>query len=172
MEENRERVQGEGSNIALIIDSSIIFSIIVAGKRARAYRIIAEHQDIELFSPEEVLIEFREHMRKLEKSARIEFWNKVLLAFSLIRIVPREVYADILQEAYSIASQFDPKDTPFIALSLKLELPIWTEDKAMLQASFKSGRYVAIDTEAVESLLDGKPLEVIREILYRKLFKK
>jgi len=40
MEENRERVQREGSNIALIIDSNIIFSIIVAGKRARAYRLL------------------------------------------------------------------------------------------------------------------------------------
>ena len=172
MEKNRERVQSRGSNTALIVDSNIIFSIIVAGRGARAYRIIAEHQDLELFSPEEVLIEFREHTKKLEKSARVEFWNKVLLAFSLIRIVPREVYADILQEAYSIASRFDPKDTPFIALSLKLDLPIWTEDKALLRASFESGRYIALDTEAVESLLEGKSLEVIREILYRKLFKK
>ena len=46
MEEDREGVQGEGPDIALIIDGNIIFSIIVAGKRARAYRIIAGYQDL------------------------------------------------------------------------------------------------------------------------------
>ncbi len=171
MEENREGIQGEGSNIALIADSNIVFSIVVAGRRARAFKIIAEHSDLELFSPEEVLVEFREHMRKLEKSARIEFWGKVLLAFSLIRIIPREIYEDTLREAYSIASLFDPKDTPFIALSLKLGLPIWTEDKAVLRASFKSRKYIALDTEAVERFLKGESLKAIREKLYRKLFK-
>jgi len=171
MEENRERIQGEGSNLAFIVDSNIIFSIVVAGRRAWAYRIIAEHQDLELFSPEEVLIEFREHTKKLKRSARVEFWNKVLLAFSLIRIVPKVLYEDVLHEAYSIARTFDAKDTPFIALSLKLDLPIWTEDRGLLRASFKSGKYVALDTEAIERLLEGEPLETIREKLYRKLFK-
>ncbi|MCE4605908.1 MAG: PIN domain-containing protein [Desulfurococcales archaeon] len=171
MEENRERIYGEGSNLAFIVDSNIIFSIVVAGRRARVYRIISEHRDLELFAPEEVLIEFREHTMKLEKSARVEFWNKVLLAFSLIRIIPREVYKEALREAYSIARTFDAKDTPFIALSLKLELPLWTEDRGLLQASFKSGRYVALDTEAVDKLLIGESLETIREKLYRKLFK-
>ena len=171
MGEDRERVPGKGSNLAFIVDSNIIFSIVVAGRKARAYRIIAEHRDLELFSPEEVLIEFREHTRKLEKSARVEFWNKVLLAFSLIRIIPREIYKETLREAYSIARIFDAKDTPFIALSLKLELPIWTEDRSLLQASFKPGRYVALDTEAVDRLLKGELLETVREKLYRKLFK-
>lgn len=171
MEESREGIQREGPDIILIVDSNIVFSIIVAGKRARAFRIIAEHQDLELFSPEEVLMEFREHLKKLEKSARIEFWNKVLLAFSLIRVVPREIYEDKLREAYSIAGLFDPKDTPFIALSLKLDTPLWTEDKGLLRASFASQRYIALDTEAVESLLKGESLDVVRRKLYKKLFK-
>ncbi len=171
MEEDREGVPGEGSNLAFIVDSNIIFSVVVAGMRARAYRIIVEHRDLELFSPEEVLIEFREHTRKLKKSARVEFWNKALLAFSLIRIVPREIYKDALREAYYIAKTFDAKDTPFIALSIKLELPIWTEDKGLLQASFKPGGYVALDTEAVDRLVKGESLDAVRERLHEKLFK-
>ncbi|BAA79436.1 hypothetical protein APE_0472 [Aeropyrum pernix K1] len=171
MEEGGEGIQREGPNIALVVDSNIIFSIVVAGKRAKAYRVIAGHQDLELYAPEEVLLEFREHLKKLEKSARVEFWSKALLAFSLVRITPKEIYEDKLREAYSIARLFDPKDTPFIALSLKLEAPLWTEDKALLRASFKSNLYVALDTESVENLLHGEPLESIREKLYKKLFK-
>jgi predicted nucleic acid-binding protein len=171
MEEGGEKIQREGPNIILVVDSNIIFSIVVAGKRAKAYRVIAEHQNIELYSPEEVLLEFRTHLKKLRESARVEFWNKALLAFSLIRVVPREVYEDKLREAYSIARLFDPKDTPFIALSLKLEAPLWTEDKALLCASFKSHLYVALDTEAVEDLLQSKSLELVRKKLYKKLFK-
>jgi predicted nucleic acid-binding protein len=113
MEEGGEGIQREGSNIALVADSNVIFSIVVAGKRAKAYRVIAEHQDLELYAPEEVLLEFREHLKKLEKSARVEFWSKALLAFSLVRIVPKEIYEDKLREAYTIARLFDPKDYAF-----------------------------------------------------------
>ena len=169
MEESGARVQGEGPNLALIIDSNVLFSIIVAGKRSRAYRIIAKYLDLELFSPEEVLLEFHAHTKKLKRSARREFWNKVLLAFSLVRIAPREMYEDKLKEAYSIASNFDPKDTPFIALSLKLEIPIWTEDRALLKYSFISEQYIALDTNSVESLLKGEPLNRVREKLQKSL---
>ncbi len=38
-------------------------------------------------------------------------------------------YEDKLRDAYAVAREFVPKDTPFIALALKLNVPIWTEDK-------------------------------------------
>jgi predicted nucleic acid-binding protein len=34
----------------------------------------------------------------------------------------------------------DVKDTPFIALALKLNIPIWAEDKKMIEFGLKTGK--------------------------------
>ena len=165
MEEPRERVQEEG--FALIIDSNVLFTIIIAGKRSRAYRVI-EKYELDLFMPEEALIEFHKHVEKLKRYSLSDFEVKAMLAFMLIHIVPRELYSDKIREAYIIARNFDPKDTPFIALALKLGIPIWTEDKAIIKYGLRTQRYIALDTIAVEKLLSGKSLEsVLRELASR-----
>jgi len=61
-----------------------------------------------------------------------EFELKSFLAFSLIHVIPSEIYEDKISEAYNMAKQFDEKDTPFIALALKLNIPIWTNDSKIL----------------------------------------
>ncbi len=102
--------------------------------------------------------EFKRHKVKLRKFAK-EFEYRTLLAFSFVRIIPLEFYSDKIKEAYEIASKFDEKDTPFIALALKLNIPIWTGDKKMLLASLSDKKFIALDTVALESLLSGKSLD-------------
>jgi predicted nucleic acid-binding protein len=41
----------------------------------------------------------------------------------------------LLQIAKEIASKFDIDDYPLIALALKLNIPIWTNDKGMIKHS-------------------------------------
>jgi len=165
MEETREGVQEEG--IALVLDSNILFTIIIAGGRSRAYQIIERHE-LDLFMPEEALAEFHRHAEKLRRYAIKDFEAKVMLAFMLVHIVPRELYEDRLREAYTIAREFDPKDTPFIALTLKLNVPIWTEDRDIIKYGIQTRRYVALDTAAIEKLLSGKGIEdVLRDLTSR-----
>jgi len=160
------RIQEEG--IALVLDSNVLFMIVVAGSRSRAYRIIEEHE-LNLFTPEEALIEFHRHVEKLRRHAIKDFETKVMLAFMLVHVVPRELYEDKLRDAYTIARTFDPKDTPFIALSLKLNVPIWTEDKDVIKYGIQTRRYIALDTIAVEKLLSGKSLENVLQDLALRL---
>lgn len=160
------RIQEEG--IALVLDSNVLFMIVVAGSRSRAYRIIEEHE-LNLFTPEEALIEFHRHVEKLRRHAIKDFETKVMLAFMLVHVVPRELYEDKLRDAYTIARTFDPKDTPFIALSLKLNVPIWTEDKDVIKYGIQTRRYIALDTIAVEKLLSGKSLENVLQDLASRL---
>ncbi len=54
---------------------------------------------------------------------------------------------------YYTMEEFDIDDWPFIALALKLNIPIWTNDKSMIIYGSKSGKYLALDTQAVEDLL-------------------
>ena len=86
----------------------------------------------------------------------------------LVHIVPRELYEDKLREAYAIAREFDLKDTPFIALALKLNIPVWTEDRDIIKYGIQTRRYIALDTTAVEKLLSGKDIEdVLRNLASR-----
>ena len=153
--------------MSLIVDSNIIFSLIISGRKGRVYRII-ERYDPTLLAPEELVLEFKEYTSLLrEKSG--EFEKRTLLAFTLISIIPLEVYKDKIPEALNIARKFDEKDTPFIALALKLGIPVWTEDRDMLKHAFLSGRYIALDTKAVEEILKGEKLEDVLERLRERM---
>jgi len=69
-----------------------------------------------------------------------------------IRIVPEDEYRDNISKAFSIARNFDEKDTPFIALALKLNIPIWTNDRGILE---NQGKYKAISTKELLEILSG-----------------
>jgi predicted nucleic acid-binding protein len=61
-----------------------------------------------------------------------------------------------ISEAYMISKEFDEKDTPFIALALKLKAPIWTNDKSMIEHGVESQAYLAVDTEILIKVLKGE----------------
>ena len=105
-------------------------------------------------------------MKKYSK----EFELKSFLAFSLIHIIPFEIYEDKIPEAYNIAKHFDEKDTPFIALALKLNIPIWTNDKKIIKCGLKTGKYLALDLEALEDL-QGTTIDEIKQKLKRNIYK-
>lgn len=45
-----------------------------------------------------------------------------------VTIVPRQLYGDQVSCAYAGMTAIDPKDTPFLALALHLESPLWSDD--------------------------------------------
>ena len=47
----------------LVIDSNILFSVIVKGKESSNYKIIKEYK-VDLYFPEDGLLEYRLHSRK------------------------------------------------------------------------------------------------------------
>ena len=54
----------------------------------------------------------------------------ILLPLILKKInkIPKEEYEDKIKEAYEIMKDIDEKDTHYIALALKLNCPIWSND--------------------------------------------
>lgn len=79
----------------------------------------------------QIIYEFRKHSKKLKNRSGM-FEEAMFLAFSFIRIMPRELYSDVMQKAYNIC-KFDEKDTPFVALALKLGIPVWTNDRGIIE---------------------------------------
>ncbi len=81
----------------------------------------------------------------------------------------KEIGTRTLQQALKIAKEFDPDDYhPFTAVSLKFDVPIWTNDKNLIKHSLKSEEYTAIDTQAIEKLLEGENLAKTMQELRRK----
>jgi len=62
-------------------------------------------------------LNLEEAIKKFEET-REEFELKSFLAFSLIHVIPPEIYENKIPEAHNIVKQFDEKDSPFIALAL------------------------------------------------------
>ena len=151
----------------LIANSNILFTLIISGKRGRIHRILRKY-DKHLFMPEEALYEYRKYLKLLRDKAK-ELESRTLLAFTLVNIIPIEIYYEKIEEALNIAKQFDEKDVPFIAFALKLNLPKWTEDRKMLKFAFKPGKYIAFDTRAIEDLLKGKETRGVLEYLKKRL---
>jgi predicted nucleic acid-binding protein len=121
--------------------------------------------------PEFAREEIEDKVGKISKASglsdsEIKYILKTL--FRMIKIVPKEDFIDKWTEALEIAKDFDSKDAPFIALALKLNVPIWTNDKKLIEFGLKTGKYLALDTQAVEELLKGKSLDEIKEDLMRR----
>jgi len=152
----------------IVVDSNIIFASLIKGKRSKTLsRIIMLEEKIDLVLPEEGLAELHEHSKRLKELSK-DFENALMLLFTRIHVVPKEFYEDKVQEAYDIAKNFDPEDTPFIALALKLNVPIWTNDKKLIEFGLKTGKYIALDTQAVEDLLKEESMDEVVEKLRRR----
>jgi len=76
----------------LIVDSNVLFSIIISGKHSKAFQILKD-ADITLFTPEESILEFRAHKQKLKKLSK-DFEYRTFLVFSLVQVIPLEFYSD------------------------------------------------------------------------------
>ena len=78
--------------------------------------------------------------RAEKRISREEIELIVLDVMQKLIAVPKALYIDKWDEAMKIAEQFDVKDTPFIALALKLNIPIWAEDEKMIEFGLKTGK--------------------------------
>ena len=92
------------------------------------------------FFPDYGLIEiekFREHIcskrRRVPSCPSYDYAIKFLL--EAVTIVPRQLYVDQISHAYEQMAVIDPKDTPFLALALHLECPIWSDDAYLKRQS-------------------------------------
>ena len=106
----------------IVIDTNILFRLF---KKNGPVRELSKY--LTLYAPAHALFELYEKQNRIIEKLKINESDFFKIFFSLrhvIEFVPETDYIDKLQEAYEIAKNFDPKDTPFIALALKLNIPI------------------------------------------------
>ena len=94
------------------------------------------------------------------------------LLFEELTVIPKFAISSMnWQKAYEICKDVDEKDTPFVALSLELDVPLWTNDKKLGEGVKKKGfdRFVTVDEHLkryVINLKEGKEL-LIAFYLYK-----
>ena len=152
----------------LVVDTSIIISTIIGGRKVR-YLFLTSARTHNLHSPAEVIEEIRRNKDKIArlKGIREERVEEMLerMVIPRIKIVPLEEYKDKIHRATRILKDTDPSDAPFIALAIHLNAPLWTGDRGLIALSLQTGEYKALDTRALEMLLEGREWRKVEEYL-------
>ncbi len=113
----------------LVVDANILFAALM--KDGLTAKLFFE-EELQLYTAEFIIEEFAKYeqliLQKTKRSAE-EFAEIVRALHELITVIPKEEYARYLTEARRISP--DQKDVAYLALALKLQCGIWTNDKAL-----------------------------------------
>ncbi|PIN77040.1 DNA-binding protein [Candidatus Woesearchaeota archaeon CG10_big_fil_rev_8_21_14_0_10_34_12] len=112
----------------IVVDANIIFSSLIKGGKTAELLLSFS---LNLFTPEFVIEEIEEHKKEIfEKGMSEDELNSTLsLIKEIIRIIPKEDFSDKLEEARNLSP--DVEDAVYFALALKLNCPIWSNDKRL-----------------------------------------
>jgi predicted nucleic acid-binding protein len=116
----------------LIIDANVLISALVM-TRGFTYDLIFR-EDIKLFAPEYLLEEFQEHKKEIiVKSGLSEEDLQLFLSLisARINLIEKQEFEEFIGKAKEITP--DQDDTEYFALALKLNCPIWSNDKKLKQ---------------------------------------
>ena len=117
----------------LVIDSNIIFSALISVKVT--YLEIFEAADI--YVPDFLFIELARYEQRIQQQADLADSFKTFTRdlFSNITVIPNiAISSGSFMRAHSLCRDVDLEDIPFVALSIDLEIPLWTNDKKLKEA--------------------------------------
>ena len=119
----------------LVVDSNVLFTFFWKD----SVFINAAKQAIELFAPEFAVEEIKKYMPDLltkTKQSHKEFDKRLEELMQRVKFIPLEEYRSYFSKAESMAKDFTEeekeefiKDVDVFAVALKLNCPIWSNDK-------------------------------------------
>ena len=117
----------------VIIDTNLIFSALISSSSAIRDTLLESH--LTFYAPNFIIAELFKHqtrMLKLTKLSDVEFYTFFNGIIENIRFVPLDfISTESRQQAYDLCKNIDLKDTPFVALAIELNAPLWTGDKKL-----------------------------------------
>ncbi|MBI3032182.1 PIN domain-containing protein [Candidatus Woesearchaeota archaeon] len=115
----------------LVVDANVIFAALI--RNSFSYNLLFTDK-FNLFTSEYIFTEFEDHKEEiLEKTERTteEFFNILNILKRRITLIPLEELTQYIKEAQELTP--DPDDMVYFALALKLNCPIWSNDKKLKQ---------------------------------------
>ena len=118
---------------SVVVDTNLIFSALIP--KASKIREVLYESKLTFFAPNFLITEIYKHKDKLINNSKLnepEFYLYFNGIIEKIQFLPIEfISIESRQKAYDLCKDIDVKDTPFVALSIDLNLPIWTGDKKL-----------------------------------------
>ena len=119
----------------IVADANELFSALIAkGETLNLFF----NSKFEIISPEFILEEFKKHQQEISNKSSLnknELITFLLLLTYKIKFIDEKDYADFLIEAENITP--DKNDIDYLALALKFNCPIWSEDKKLKEQQNK-----------------------------------
>ena len=116
----------------VVVDTNIVFAALLA-RRSRLRERLLDHGEIEFQCPRFLFVELFKHKDRIQKAT--ELTEEELLDFlhALLERIgswqAESIPLGIWLEAHRLCRDTDEKDTPFVALALHLDAPLWTDDE-------------------------------------------
>lgn len=119
----------------VVLDTNVLVSALM---RDGFTRTLLVHPDLDMATPEYALDEVQRHLPSLAQRMRVPVQQARLtleLLLGHMATVPHEDYRGEMRRADEILRDIDPDDAAFAALALATGLPLWTQDKALLNCT-------------------------------------
>ncbi len=133
----------------VVLDANILFAALIRDNKSRSLLV---SEKLTLYAPEFILEELEQHKGEiLQKTLKpVEEFELVLAMFRRrIILMPLAGFVLFLDNAEEIAP--DMKDVAYIALALKLKIPIWSNDKALRE---KQAKVTVYTTEEIINIIE------------------
>lgn len=118
----------------VIVDANIAFKCLVSDRGDLRER-IGPGGHPQFFSPRFLFVELFKHKHRLETAANLSEPDLLEAVYALVSRLEFVNEANIpvgtWVEAHRLCKGIDPKDTPYIALTLHMDGRFWTEDKEL-----------------------------------------
>ena len=134
-------------DILLVVNTNVLFSFFGKSTTTRELIFLLSGR---LISPEFAISELEEHKEEVLRKAKIDegtFQRVLDVLREHVIFVPEEFYSEFIPLALGICP--DKDDADFVALSLKVNAPLWSNDRRLK------------DIKEIEVLNTGEVLELL-----------
>ena len=142
----------------IVVDTNIVFSSILTPNGKISDLLLNSESRFEFYSPQSILDELERHHNKLcaisnLSSTEINFLKRIIL--KKINIIDLDIVSsENWKKAIELTNNVDEFDAPFIALSLELDVPLWTGDKKLVNGLSSLGIDWILNTTDIQKIRD------------------
>ncbi|MBK8878685.1 MAG: nucleotide-binding protein [Haliscomenobacter sp.] len=125
----------------VVVDTNLIFSSLIASSSSIRDTLLDE--SFQFHAPNFIIAELFKHKERLLRFSKLsepellELFNGIT---ERIQFTPLDFISQKSRDiAFALCMDVDAKDTPFVALAIELDAPLWTGDKKLVLGLRKKG---------------------------------
>lgn len=135
-----------------VVDSNVLFSALMSGKNIY----LEVFEAAEVYVPDFIFLEMAKYELRIRQRTNLQGSLKTFTRelFSRITVIPNlAIDFGSFMRAHHLCQDIDPEDIPFVALSIDLALPLWTNDKKLSDGLQAKGYTHLINSAEIFELL-------------------